>query len=56
MSLANAVFVDEMTIDNNDKLEQKIDALVDEVQRLREDLGAQERPASKDAISSEHTA
>jgi voltage-gated sodium channel len=36
MSLANAVFVDEMTMDNNDVLESKIDALQQEVQELKE--------------------
>jgi voltage-gated sodium channel len=40
VALANAVFVDEMTIDNNDDLERKIDALVDEVRSLRTELGA----------------
>ena len=36
MSLANAVFVDEMTMDNNDNLERKIDDLQAEVQALRD--------------------
>lgn len=35
MSLANAVFVDEMTMDNNDAIEQKIDDLHAEVQELK---------------------
>lgn len=35
MSLANAVFVDEMTMDNNDALEQKIDRLQMEIQDLK---------------------
>lgn len=36
MSLANAVFVDEMTMDNNDVLEQKIDTLHQEIQELKQ--------------------
>jgi len=36
MSLANAVFVDEMTMDNNKELEGKIDRLQDEMTRIRE--------------------
>lgn len=36
MSLANAVFVDEMTMDNNQELEQKIDRLHDEIRELKE--------------------
>lgn len=36
MSLANAVFVDEMTIDNNRVLEDKIDVLQREIQELKE--------------------
>ena len=35
MSLANAVFVDEMTMDNNDELEAKIDRLHSEIQELK---------------------
>lgn len=38
VALANAVFVDEMTLDNNDELERKVDALMDEVRSLRADL------------------
>lgn len=34
LSLANAVFVDEMTIDNNQDLEKKVDALTEEVKKL----------------------
>ncbi len=40
LSLANAVFVDEMTADNTDKLEDKVDALLDEVRALRAELDA----------------
>lgn len=36
MSLANAVFVDEMTMDNNRELEQKIDALQEQVAELKD--------------------
>lgn len=36
MSLANAVFVDEMTMDNNQVLEAKIDHLQDEISKIRE--------------------
>ncbi|MEM8929765.1 MAG: ion transporter [Acidobacteriota bacterium] len=36
ISLANAVFIDEMTLDNNLVLEQKVDALTAEVQALRD--------------------
>ncbi len=36
MSLANAVFVDEMTIDNNRVLEEKIDLLQQEIKELKE--------------------
>ncbi|MCH2082540.1 MAG: ion transporter [Saprospiraceae bacterium] len=36
MSLANAVFVDEMTMDNNVVLEEKIDALQEQINHLQE--------------------
>ncbi len=36
MSLANAVFVDEMTMDNNEILERKVDGLTSEIQELKE--------------------
>ncbi|MEM1119049.1 MAG: ion transporter [Bacteroidota bacterium] len=36
MSLANAVFVDEMTMDNNRELEDKIDRLQSEIRQIRE--------------------
>ena len=35
MSLANAVFVDEMTIDNNQDLERKIDDLQQQIAELK---------------------
>lgn len=36
MSLANAVFVDEMTMDNNNALEEKIDVLQEQIQELKD--------------------
>ncbi len=36
MSLANAVFVDEMTMDNNQELETKIDSLQEQIAELKE--------------------
>lgn len=39
MSLANAVFIDEMMMDNNKELEDKVDALTEEIRALRRDLG-----------------
>lgn len=39
LSLANAVFVDEMMMDNTESLERKMDALAEEVRRLRRELG-----------------
>lgn len=36
MSLANAVFVDEMTMDNNDQIEKKIDDLQAQIAELKE--------------------
>lgn len=41
MSLANAVFIDEMTMDNNDALEDKVDSLREEIQELKEMLKKQ---------------
>ena len=38
LSLANAVFVDEMMMDNTEALERKVDSLTEEVRRLRDDL------------------
>ena len=38
MSLANAVFIDEMMMDNNKELEDKVDALTDEIRALRASL------------------
>jgi voltage-gated sodium channel len=38
LSLANAVFVDEMMMDNTEILERKVDSLTEEIRRLREDL------------------
>jgi voltage-gated sodium channel len=38
LSLANAVFVDEMMMDNTQVLERKVDALAEEIRCLRDDL------------------
>ena len=38
LPLANEVFVDEMMMDNTEILESKVDALTEEVRRLRDDL------------------
>ena len=38
LSLANAVFVDEMMMDNTQVLERKVDALAEEIHCLRDDL------------------
>jgi len=38
MSLANAIFVDEMTIDNNAVLEEKIDVLQEKIDQLQRTL------------------
>jgi voltage-gated sodium channel len=38
LSLANAVFVDEMMMDNTDVLEKKVDVLTEELRALREQL------------------
>jgi Ion transport protein. len=38
MSLANAIFVDEMTMDNNQKLEKKIDKMQKQLEELKEML------------------
>jgi voltage-gated sodium channel len=39
LSLANAVFVDQMMMDNTESLEAKVDTLTEEIRRLRRDLG-----------------
>jgi voltage-gated sodium channel len=36
LSLANAVFVDEMTMDNTDAIEEKIDRLREELSELKQ--------------------
>jgi voltage-gated sodium channel len=40
LSLANAVFVDQMTVDNTDPLQDRIRALTEEVQALRQEIRA----------------
>ncbi|MFO8071630.1 MAG: ion transporter [Polyangia bacterium] len=42
LSLANAVFVDEMTMDNTERLEDQIEQLLGEVRSLREQLDPRE--------------
>ena len=44
LSLANAVFVDEMTMDNNEALENKVDALQVEIRELKELLQKNQNP------------
>lgn len=44
LSIANAVFVDEMTMDNNQELERRIEVLTKEIHILREELRAALRP------------
>ncbi len=45
MSIANAIFVDEMTMDNNATLEKKIDTLQEQISRLEILLMAQNQPS-----------
>jgi len=44
LSLANAVFVDEMTMDNTIRLEGKVDALQEDLREIRKMLGRGEEP------------
>jgi voltage-gated sodium channel len=44
LSLANAVFVDEMTIDNTDDLEAKVDRLSGQIEELRAVLAGRQTP------------
>ena len=50
LSLANAVFVDEMMMDNNQELEQKVDRLQEEIMSLKSELleavRGKDRPSS----------
>ncbi len=43
LSLANAIFVDEMTVDNTRKLEKMVEALTEEVRALRSDVLARKK-------------
>lgn len=52
LSLANAVFVDEMTMDNNDALEKKIDTLQNQIAELKEILSSQ--PPAADTTATEN--
>ena len=47
LSLANAVFVGEMMMDNTQLLEDKVDRLTDEVRALREELVGRDRPTER---------
>ena len=38
MSLANAIFVDEMTMDNNKEVERKLDILLNKIESLEKEL------------------
>ena len=38
LSLANAIFIDEMTADNTDAVEEKVDRLHEEIRALRAEL------------------
>lgn len=42
LSIVNSVFVDAMVADNNAGLESKVDALHEEIKRLRDDLGSRD--------------
>ena len=45
-SLANAVFIDEMTMDNNNQLEAKVETLIEEVRALREVVAGRDGPGA----------
>jgi voltage-gated sodium channel len=51
-SLANAVFVDEMMMDNTIKLECKVDQLSEQIRQLRAELQKQNQSSSKASSSS----
>ncbi len=53
MSLANAIFVDEMTMDNNKNLEDKIDKLREQVLQLQEQLARTGAEPTQDISSQE---
>ena len=40
LSLANAVFVDQMTADNNETVEQKLDVVMAQLEALRAELAS----------------
>ena len=44
LSMANAVFVDEMTADNTDEVERMVAALHEELQAFREEMRQARRP------------
>lgn len=43
LSMANAIFVDEMTLDNTDELSRKVDALHEEIRALRAELNRDQK-------------
>jgi voltage-gated sodium channel len=51
-SLANAVFVDEMMMDNTNKLECKVDQLSDQIRQLQAELQRQNQSSSEASSSS----
>jgi len=51
LSIANAVFVDEMVMDNNQALEQKVEQLTCEIRAMRDEMKAS-RPAGSDSSKS----
>lgn len=53
MSLANAIFVDEMTMDNNKNLEDKIDKLSEQVLQLQKQLARTGAEPTQDISSQE---
>jgi voltage-gated sodium channel len=48
MSLANAIFVDEMTIDNNESIERKLSSMETQIKELKEMLIAQNKENDND--------
>jgi voltage-gated sodium channel len=48
MSIMNAIFVDEMVMDNNEDLEAKVDHLNEKIDQILAKLGDQESPPSKE--------
>ncbi len=55
MSLANAIFVDEMTIDNNEAVEQKLDELEKQIQEIKALLVAAQSKSTPSPTSIDKT-